>query len=96
MNRVTRDMAFIDIFTPFQFQQLINLLVTTLSICVLMAIASYYVLIALVIAGVCFFVLVHYYRKAYIEIQRLEALSRAPVFSHFAETLSMLHSFSFN
>jgi len=88
MNRVTRDMAFVDIFIPFQFQQLINLLVTTLSICVLLAIASYYILIGLVIAGVCFYILVYYYRRSYIEVQRLEALSRAPVFSHFSETLS--------
>jgi ABC-type multidrug transport system fused ATPase/permease subunit len=33
-----------------------------------------------------------YFRKTYIELQRLTSISRSPIYSHFSETLSGLSS----
>jgi ATP-binding cassette subfamily C (CFTR/MRP) protein 1 len=52
-----------------------------------LAFGSVYMLIAVVVVIVGYIFFQTYYRKSYIEIQRLEALSRAPIFSQLGETL---------
>jgi len=44
-------------------------------------------LIPIAIILLAYWLLTNYYRKTSVEIQRLESLSRAPVFSHLSETI---------
>jgi ABC-type multidrug transport system fused ATPase/permease subunit len=52
-----------------------------------MAFASPYMLIAIAAVFVAYYFFQQFYRKSYVEIQRMEALSRAPIFSQLGETL---------
>ena len=53
-----------------------------------MCFASPYLIIAIVPVIIFYGWFERFYRKTSIEIQRLEALSRAPIFSHINETIS--------
>lgn len=48
---------------------------------------SYFSLVAIVPAFVLYFFMQVFYRKTSIEVQRIESVSRSPIFSHFTETL---------
>jgi len=48
---------------------------------------SVWTLIAVPFAFLGYFLIQRYYRTASIELQRLESISRAPLFSHLSETL---------
>jgi ATP-binding cassette subfamily C (CFTR/MRP) protein 1 len=52
-----------------------------------MAFASPYLLIAIVAVVVAYYFFQLHFRKTYVETQRLEALSRAPIFSQLGETM---------
>jgi len=52
-----------------------------------LALGSPYMLIAVAALIVGYYFFQWYYRKTYIEVQRLEAISRAPIFSQLGETL---------
>ncbi len=72
---------------PLQLLIYVNAIANMLGVFVSMILGSVYMLIviAAVLVGYYFFNL--FYRKTYIEIQRLEALSRAPIFSLLGETI---------
>lgn len=58
-----------------------------------MCFASPYLALVFAAAVVGYVFFERYYRHTSIELQRLEALSRAPIFSHLSETISMYHTF---
>jgi hypothetical protein len=53
-----------------------------------MIFGSPYVVIAIVPVVIFYVWFQQYYRHTSIELQRLEALSRAPILSHLSETIS--------
>lgn len=87
MSRFAKDISLIDLVLPLQFDQYINMLFTLVSILALVMVGSYFIIFIAVPVIVGYFLLTNYYRKTSIEIQRLESLSRAPVFSHLNETI---------
>jgi ABC-type bacteriocin/lantibiotic exporter with double-glycine peptidase domain len=77
----------IDSILPLQFFNFFNAIFILGSIFASMAFASPYMLIPVAALIVGYFFFNMYFTKTYLEIQRQEALSRAPMFSRLGETL---------
>ena len=80
-------MDFVDQLLSIQLFSYVAILANLLGVFVSLIIGSYYMAIVVVAVVIGYIFFNTYYRKSYIEIQRLEALSRAPVFSQLGETL---------
>ena len=89
--RFSTDLTIVDtqlMQSLWQFaQSFFNLLSTICSI----ALGTVWYLIAVPPFAIIFYTVQWFYRKTSIEAQRLEALTRAPLFSHFSETLTGLN-----
>jgi ATP-binding cassette subfamily C (CFTR/MRP) protein 1 len=90
LSRFSKDMYLIDNMLPLQLQQATNLGFLVLGVIVNVAIASKYAIIIVVVALLYFIIMLLLYRRTSIQVQRLEAVSRAPIFTHFGETLEGL------
>ena len=78
----------IDALLPMQLSQYLNAVVSLLGVFAAMIFGSPYVVLAIVPVVIFYGWFQQYYRHTSIELQRLEALSRAPILSHLAETIS--------
>lgn len=87
LTRFSKDIDFIDIKLPQVVEQATAFGFILLAVAVSIAIGSPFVVILLVVAAIIFISLIFYYRPSSIQIQRLEATSRAPIYSHLTETL---------
>ena len=87
ITRFSKDIDFIDVQLPQLVEQTIVFFFMLIGIIASIAVGTPYVLILFAVAAIGFGALTLHYRKTSIQVQRLEALSRAPIFSHFTETL---------
>lgn len=90
LSRFSKDMQLIDFLLPLQLQNSTNAAFLVLGILVNLAIASKYAIIVTFVAIAYFVALLVAFRRTSVQLQRLEAMSRAPIFTHFAETLDGL------
>lgn len=90
LARFSKDIDLIDSFLPFNLLQCVNYVFLIVPIIVNLALASKYVVLVLLIAMITYVVLLVLFRRPSIQVQRLEAASRAPIFTHFGETLDGL------
>lgn len=90
LSRFSKDMSLIDTLLPLQLQQAMNLGFLVLGVVVNVAIGSKYAVIIIIVALAYFIGMLMLYRRTSIQVQRLEAVSRAPIFTHFGETLEGL------
>ncbi len=87
VNRLAKELDLIDQILPYQITAYLSTIINMLGIFASLALGSVYMLIAVVVVVVGYYFFQWYYRVTYIEIQRLESLSRAPIFSQVGETL---------
>lgn len=87
LTRFSKDIGLIDQMLPGQFATYIDMIFNLLSAFANMATTSAYILIAVAVGAVAYYILQAWFRKTSIEIQRLESVSRAPIFGHLNETL---------
>jgi ABC-type multidrug transport system fused ATPase/permease subunit len=87
LSRFSKDINLVDDMLALQFDQYISLIVTLLQIFAQMATSQPLMLIAVGVGAVIFVILQSFFQRTAIEIQRLEAVSRAPIFSHLTETI---------
>ena len=87
ITRFSKDIDFIDVQLPQLVEQSITFFFVVIGVIASIAVGTPWILILFVIAAIAFGALTMHYRKTSIQVQRLEALSRAPIFSHFTETL---------
>jgi ABC-type multidrug transport system fused ATPase/permease subunit len=85
--RFSKDINLIDDLLAFQFDQYIGLLLTLVGIFAQMAASQPFILIIMGVAFIVFYFMQRIFQRTAIDIQRLEALSRAPIFSHLSETI---------
>jgi hypothetical protein len=83
----------VDAMLPMQMSQFINSLFSLFAVFAAMMFASVYVIIIIVPVVVFYLWFQQRYRYTSVELQRLEALSRAPLLSHLAETMGNLFLF---
>jgi ABC-type multidrug transport system fused ATPase/permease subunit len=87
VNRFSKELDFVDQVLPIQMISYFSVIANMLGIFVSLILGSYYMSIVVVAVVIGYIFFNTYYRKTYIEIQRLEALSRAPIFSQLGETI---------
>jgi len=87
LTRFSKDIDLVDIKLPQVVEQIIFFALRFCGVAGAIAVGSYWLLILLAVALVTFLGLVFYYRPTSIQVQRLEALSRAPIYSHLTETI---------
>lgn len=87
VNRFTSDMDKVDQSIAFTLQSLVRLWVSLLFTLGLVLWATPgFILMAVPIILFCIYVQ-EFYRKSSVDLRRLEALARSPLYSHFGETL---------
>jgi ABC-type multidrug transport system fused ATPase/permease subunit len=87
VNRFAKELDLIDKVLPYQLFQYINSIFTLLAVLASMAFASPYFLIAIAAVIVGYYFFQWNFRKTFVETQRMEALSRAPIISQIGETM---------
>jgi len=87
LSRFAKDLQLVDTQLPQTIDQTLNFLSNLLGIFAQLAIGNQYLLIVVVVVMIIYLILFGYFRKTSIEIQRLEAISRAPIISHLTQSL---------
>eukprot|EP00741_Cyanophora_paradoxa_P011330 tig00020554_g10943.t1 len=88
LNRFSKDTDQIDQFLAVSADQAI---VTALGLVAVVGVISGYLpwmLLAFVPLGALYYYIQRFYRRTSTELQRLESVSKSPVYTHFSETLS--------
>lgn len=75
---------------PINISQNLNAIFSMVAVFAGMVIGSRWLLLIIIPLIVIYLLAQTYYRKTAIELQRLEAISRAPLISHIGETLSKM------
>lgn len=88
MNRFSADVAGIDQRLPFILESFTRCVLVTISALAINAIATPYFLIAVAPLAILYYCFQYFFRATARELQRIESVTRSPVFSHLSETLS--------
>ncbi|GAM21257.1 hypothetical protein SAMD00019534_044320 [Acytostelium subglobosum LB1] len=88
LNRFTRDMDSVDSLIAPSLSQYINFFLSVVATIIIIAIFIPFLLIPMAPIMVIFYILQNFYRHTSRELQRLESISRSPIFAHFSETLN--------
>ncbi|KAL7712469.1 Canalicular multispecific organic anion transporter [Entamoeba marina] len=87
LNFFSKDLRFVDFRMPLQYEQFLGQTLGLIAILVAICMVSYYLIIVIVVVLVVFFLFNRYFIKSSIEMQRLEGITRSPMFIHFDQTL---------
>ncbi|XP_071484824.1 ATP-binding cassette sub-family C member 9-like [Diadema antillarum] len=90
LNRLSSDTQWIDQRLVHTCNMLLNTLVSVIASFIVNAIVNVYFVIFLVPIGIIFFIILVYFVATSRMLQRLESVTRSPVFAHFSETLGGL------
>jgi len=90
LNRFSKDVDQIDLALPDFLHTFLQNIFTILNIVLIAMISSYWMILIFVPIAVVFFWLQRYFRNSSRELQRLQQISRTPIFSCFSETLNGL------
>ncbi|KAM9950143.1 hypothetical protein ACTFIT_011382 [Dictyostelium discoideum] len=88
INRFTRDLDIIDNLIATSIAQFFTLMLSVLATLILISIIVPWLLIPLAPICILFFILQYFYRYTSRGLQRIEAITRSPIFNHFSETLN--------
>eukprot|EP01111_Echinosteliopsis_oligospora_P007904 TRINITY_DN2325_c0_g1_i1.p1 TRINITY_DN2325_c0_g1~~TRINITY_DN2325_c0_g1_i1.p1 ORF type:complete len:1459 (-),score=347.50 TRINITY_DN2325_c0_g1_i1:133-4509(-) len=92
LNRFSRDQDMLDVgITERMYQFLAACLLIIVTI-IILGLSSYYILIAVVPMGICYFFVQKFFRKASIELKRLEAVQKSPILAQMVESLAGVQS----
>ena len=88
INRFSRDTEVLDTLLPMVLIQLTGCMFNILTTLVLICVASQWFIIALVPIMGCYVALQRFYVPTTIELQRIESVSRSPIYSDLAEAVA--------
>ncbi|GAM21228.1 hypothetical protein SAMD00019534_044030 [Acytostelium subglobosum LB1] len=88
LNRFTRDLDGVDNLIAAALSQYIVFFLFVLATIIIIAIVIPFLLVPMAPIVVLFYILQSFYRHTSRELQRLESISRSPIFAHFSETLN--------
>jgi ABC-type multidrug transport system fused ATPase/permease subunit len=88
VNRFTGDMSQIDGFMMYMIQLLLNQTFRFFGTLIMMGVTVSYSLVPLVPLSCVFAMLQRFYRQANVDLKRLDAVSRSPIYSQFSETIN--------
>eukprot|EP00746_Dinoflagellata_sp_MGD_P011278 gnl/MRDRNA2_/MRDRNA2_123593_c0_seq1.p1 gnl/MRDRNA2_/MRDRNA2_123593_c0~~gnl/MRDRNA2_/MRDRNA2_123593_c0_seq1.p1 ORF type:complete len:953 (+),score=230.34 gnl/MRDRNA2_/MRDRNA2_123593_c0_seq1:187-2859(+) len=90
LNRFTRDIEALDAQLPQNVQQLLGCASITVGTVVFVIVAHPWVAVAMVPLAVFYWRLAAFFRMSPRETQRIESITRSPIFAQFSETLNGL------
>eukprot|EP01025_Chloroclados_australasicus_P037639 TRINITY_DN3846_c0_g4_i1.p1 TRINITY_DN3846_c0_g4~~TRINITY_DN3846_c0_g4_i1.p1 ORF type:complete len:1422 (-),score=137.95 TRINITY_DN3846_c0_g4_i1:223-4488(-) len=90
LNRFSRDTDDLDFSLPQSISELGNCIFQLLATAIFISVVQPWFIVAIVPLGVIYYFMQRYYRRSSIELQRLDAVTRSPVYAHFSETLNGL------
>ncbi|XP_023243430.1 ATP-binding cassette sub-family C member 9-like [Centruroides sculpturatus] len=90
LNRFSSDMNTIDKKLPVTLPVLLRFLLLCISAIIVDVVVTPYFLAAVVPIMAIYYFIQHYFRFSSRELQRLDSITKSPVFSHFSETISGL------
>ena len=88
LNRFSTDVATVDKELPASFSSYVQLVTRIAATIVVQAIILPFTLVAVVPLGIVYLGVQHFYRQSSRELKRLDSISKSPVVSHLAETLT--------
>ncbi|CAG9461161.1 unnamed protein product [Pedinophyceae sp. YPF-701] len=88
INRFSRDVEILDSVLPNTLVQFLGCIASLAGTFVLITIASYWFPIALTVLVILYFIIQRYYIPAARDLQRLESVTRSPIYSHFSEAVN--------
>ncbi|EDW28514.1 GL18906 [Drosophila persimilis] len=90
LNRFSKDMGQVDEILPAVMMDVIQIFLALAGIVIVIAIVNPLFLIPTVVLGIIFYQLRTFYLKTSRDVKRLEAITRSPVYSHLAASLTGL------
>lgn len=88
LNRFSKDTDEIDYLLPQSMTEFINCLMQPLGAMIFISVVEVWFLAGIVPLMIIYYFIQKFFRATSIELQRLDAVSKSPVFSHFSECLS--------
>ncbi|CAN0430133.1 unnamed protein product, partial [Ectocarpus sp. 8 AP-2014] len=88
LNRFTKDMDSIDLLLPRNIPQFVATLSVLIGVMITIIIVLPWFAVAIVPVGLCYYKVQMLYRPVNRDLQRLESVSRSPIFAQFSETLN--------
>ncbi|GIL81581.1 hypothetical protein Vretimale_729 [Volvox reticuliferus] len=90
LNRLSRDVDEMDYNLAMYQQQLGNCVMRLLATIIFLCVLQPAFIVIVVPLAVIYFILQKYFRRSSIELQRIDSVTRSPVYANFAETMSGL------
>eukprot|EP00742_Colponemidia_sp_Colp-10_P011707 GILJ01013047.1.p1 GENE.GILJ01013047.1~~GILJ01013047.1.p1 ORF type:complete len:1349 (-),score=259.23 GILJ01013047.1:185-4231(-) len=87
INRFSGDMTAVDVLLPQSWDSTLSCLVKLVVVIIMICLIFPYLAIAFGPMAIIYYTAQRYYRKTSVEVQRLDNISRSPIYSHFSETL---------
>ena len=87
-NRMSKDMSVIDNTIMMMLQMVVRATVGLVGMLVIISVNTTYVLVAFVPILLLFSFLSNYYRSTAVQLKRLDAVTRSPIYAHFGECLN--------
>jgi len=88
LNRFTKDLDNVDNLLPMSINQFLGTVFTCISTLLVIAYVTPLFMAALIPILIVYLLVMQYYRHTSRELQRLDSISRSPIYTHFSETLS--------
>lgn len=88
LNRFSKDTDEIDYLLPQSMTEFVNCLMQPLGAMIFISVVEVWFLAGIIPLMIIYYFIQKFFRATSIELQRLDAVSKSPVFSHFSECLS--------
>ena len=88
LNRFSKDTDEVDFLLSMSMTEFGNCIMQLFATLVFLAVVQPIILAGVVPLMFIYYLLQRFYRRSYIEMQRLDAVSRSPIYAHFSESLS--------
>jgi ABC-type multidrug transport system fused ATPase/permease subunit len=88
LNRFSKDTDEVDFLLSMSMTEFGNCIMQLTATLIFLAVVQPIILAGVGPLMVIYWLLQRFYRKSYIELQRLDAVSRSPIYAHFSESLA--------
>lgn len=88
LNRFSKDTDDVDFLLSMSMSEFGNCIMQLLATTIFIAVVQPWILVGIGPLAIVYYFLQKFYRRSNIELQRLDAVSRSPIYAHFSETLS--------
>jgi ABC-type multidrug transport system fused ATPase/permease subunit len=88
LNRFSKDTDDIDFLLSMSMTEFGNCIMQLIATLIFLSVVQPIILAGVAPLMIIYYFVQRYYRRSYIELQRLDSVSRSPIYAHFSESLS--------